>query len=743
MDFSQRHFLFNQMMQALELGDKEVADKIESYLRDYNPASPVPIPLNTVFSSRSDAPDFVFLSTSDSDSSDMAKTPSAAGGGRRGPRTPRDSLVGAQTVVGSDVEDHRRDALCFAADRPSSFVTEVNVVGERELSKYRKRYDIPSSVVLIPSGDRAVWNPPSGAVAIYGSMFGCGVTLPLQPFIARFLADAKIAPAQLSPNSYRILMALAVMWKSMGRRSPTPREIRHFYVLRQSGHGGTYYLQSTAVESWIPEGVSNAGQVEISSDKKKIGFIWGFPTSNKRWKNSWFFAGGEWGRNNEADPRRNLRASRVPRHFTSPDAWTKASPVLTPHEVKNVTDAAVLSLIKRGQEHLLDEARMVTCGVFPRLSGRRRRCKFLLEAPFNFHWFLTCNNTMFCFSVSEFDIICDEQARAVKNAEATSQRHAAGLHKEGVAPPDGDDSPDAGAGGVPDVVEVVAQPRVGSEDMPPQVPSRKGKEKVGVPEASVVVPVFDANVPEPPQDPSNDLHPRVGREKRPAETTPEGAARPLKRASRVVQFVVSSDEEDGEPARPEAINVSESGSTIPQSADPASRSEENVETNAPSAATIPVPDNAGPSVSPANIRAGDAAVQEDTPRPSFPFTAEGRDNAAPAGVPGPSSVPAADLGGSQEGPSVGPTVQGEGSATVSLSDFSPAEFLNHFINNDIYFGEGWGKVKGKNCNNKMEFFFNCHSLVVSLVSFLLFILSRFALSNFTLIADDVGDGKRL
>ena len=282
MDFSQRHFLFNQMMQALELGDKEVADKIESYLRNYNRASPVPILLYTSLKSGSDAPDFVFISTSDSDSPDMAKTSKISGSGRRGPRTPRDSLVGDQTVVGSDVEDHRREALCFAVDRPSSFDTEVNVVGEQELGKYKRRYDIPNSVVLIPSGNRAAWNPPSGAVAIYGSMFGCGVTLPLQPFIARFLADAKLAPAQLLLNSYRILMALAVMWKSMGRRSPTPREVRHFYVLRQSGHGGTYYLQSTAAENWIPEGVSNAGQVEISSDKKKIGFVWGFRTSNKR-----------------------------------------------------------------------------------------------------------------------------------------------------------------------------------------------------------------------------------------------------------------------------------------------------------------------------------------------------------------------------------------------------------------------------------------------------------------------------
>jgi hypothetical protein len=174
MDPSQRAFLFNQMMQALELGDKEVADKIESYLRNFNPTSPVPIPLYTSFNSESDAPDFVFLSTSDSDSSDMAKTPRTAGSGRRGPRTPRDSLLGAQTVIDSDVEDHRRDNLCFAADRPSSFDTEVNVVGEQELGKYKRRYDIPIrlSLFLRASGlhgiRRAAPSPSMGRCSAVG-----------------------------------------------------------------------------------------------------------------------------------------------------------------------------------------------------------------------------------------------------------------------------------------------------------------------------------------------------------------------------------------------------------------------------------------------------------------------------------------------------------------------------------------------------------------------------------------------
>ena len=54
---------------------------------------------------------------------------------------------------------------------------------------------------------------------------------------------------------------------------------------------------------------------------------------------------------------------------------------------------------------------------------------------------------------------------------------------------------------------------------------------------------------------------------------------------------------------------------------------------------------------------------------------------------------------------------GEGSGFVTLSDFSPTEILNHLIHNDVYFSLGWGHVKEKSVNSKMEFFFNCHSLV--------------------------------
>ncbi|KAK0596484.1 hypothetical protein LWI29_016131 [Acer saccharum] len=71
---------------------------------------------------------------------------------RRASRAPRESLLDAQTTVDSDVEDHQRDRLHFSLDH---------------------------SVTLMLPGDRAAWNPPENAVAIYGAILSYGVTLPL------------------------------------------------------------------------------------------------------------------------------------------------------------------------------------------------------------------------------------------------------------------------------------------------------------------------------------------------------------------------------------------------------------------------------------------------------------------------------------------------------------------------------------------------------------------------------------
>ena len=53
-----------------------------------------------------------------------------------------------------------------------------------------------------------------------------------------------------------------------------------------------------------------------------------------------------------ADSGRNLVAKRVPRHFTSPEAWSKAAPALLNTEVSYLAVAAVLPLDERGRPFL-------------------------------------------------------------------------------------------------------------------------------------------------------------------------------------------------------------------------------------------------------------------------------------------------------------------------------------------------------------------------------------------------------
>ncbi|KAK0601718.1 hypothetical protein LWI29_026850 [Acer saccharum] len=441
------------------------------------------------------------------------------------------------------------------------------------------------------------------------------------------------------------------MWKLKGYGPPMPRKIRHFYTLRQAGNGGTYFLLSSPVENWIPEDVANPGQVEISSDEKKKGFIWGFPTSNKRWKNSWFFAGGEWGRDVPASNRRNLLAKKVPKYFTSPEAWSKAVPILLDGEISYLAAATVPPLGLRARSFLLDEEKMIAQRVFTRLPARLPR-------------------------LFDFDTVCDLQARVVKNSEAASKRHAAGLAKEGIAsldggdPSDGEEAGDVTGGGVksgqpPMRTEVVANTPVATTHIA-TTPSRKGKEKIGVSRGVSDIPIFDADVPKTPLDPASDLAPRAGRGKCPAEAAHEG---PTEGTNAAVP-------------PPEEVN----------------------ELNIP--APTPPRTTSRPRVASPLVAMGEPTASSDQPRQScWP---------EPVDRLGPSKQPRASASGSgvaHKAPPAGSTEADEG--TVSLSDFSATEIYSHLINNDVYIGEGWEHVKGKPCNRKMEFFFNCHSLMMS------------------------------
>ena len=130
MDHSLRSSLFNRMMQALELGDKIIVDKIELLIRNFHSDSPTQISVYVPSAQENYIPNVSSPSSFGSDSLEITRSSKPGGSKRRAPRAPRESLLDAQTIVDSDVEYHQQDRLRFSLDRPSSFDCEVNVVGE-------------------------------------------------------------------------------------------------------------------------------------------------------------------------------------------------------------------------------------------------------------------------------------------------------------------------------------------------------------------------------------------------------------------------------------------------------------------------------------------------------------------------------------------------------------------------------------------------------------------------------------
>ncbi|KAL5759726.1 hypothetical protein ACOSQ2_018564 [Xanthoceras sorbifolium] len=127
-----------------------------------------------------------------------------------------------------------------------------------------EEFSIPPEVGLrIPNeGERATDPEPSSA-AIHPA----------------FMEDIGLAPSQISPNGWRVLIGMWSLWRVLGiETDPSFAEIQHCYKLapHTGGGDGWWYLAS-----WTKQ----TGE----------GLITGLPTSNKEWKKTWFIT-TDWGR---------------------------------------------------------------------------------------------------------------------------------------------------------------------------------------------------------------------------------------------------------------------------------------------------------------------------------------------------------------------------------------------------------------------------------------------------------------
>ena len=102
-------------------------------------------------------------------------------------------------------------------------------------SRIKKRFQIPLVKIRIPGvSDRACSYFPNEA-CLYEADFISGLHFPIHPFIRELFHHLKLAPTQLVPNSWKMVVCCLVIWMSANERDILRvEEFLHLYHFRWS-----------------------------------------------------------------------------------------------------------------------------------------------------------------------------------------------------------------------------------------------------------------------------------------------------------------------------------------------------------------------------------------------------------------------------------------------------------------------------------------------------------------------------
>ena len=89
--------------------------------------------------------------------------------------------------------------------------------------------------IRIPSDEERACHFYVDEVCFYEADFTNGLRFPVHPFVRELFSYLHLAPAQLVPNSWGILVSCIVVWMSANEGNVIMRdEFLHFYRLRNS-----------------------------------------------------------------------------------------------------------------------------------------------------------------------------------------------------------------------------------------------------------------------------------------------------------------------------------------------------------------------------------------------------------------------------------------------------------------------------------------------------------------------------
>ncbi|KAL2532548.1 Plus3 domain-containing protein [Abeliophyllum distichum] len=109
-------------------------------------------------------------------------------------------------------------------------------VSEGQLREWHQTYRVPDDIeFVVPGPDDRADDPPLGTVALNQAILAAGLRLPFPRVVRKFLQEWGIAPTQLCPNGWGILIGLLVLWDHFGFPRPSIGDFHSLYSSKSDG----------------------------------------------------------------------------------------------------------------------------------------------------------------------------------------------------------------------------------------------------------------------------------------------------------------------------------------------------------------------------------------------------------------------------------------------------------------------------------------------------------------------------